>query len=68
MRAAWGGGSAAHVAPARVAPPARPLACGDAIVFPSEMRHNVSTLRSGERRAFIMELWEGPANTHNRHS
>jgi len=43
------------------------LACGDGVVFPSETRHNVSTLLSGERRSFVIELWEGPPNVHNRH-
>ena len=40
---------------------------GDGVVFPSETRHNVSTLLSGERRSFVIELWEGPPNVHNRH-
>eukprot|EP00971_Amphidinium_carterae_P107224 2124173-Amphidinium_carterae.1 len=28
-------------------------------------RHNVETV-TGDRRALIMELWDGPRNTHNR--
>ena len=43
------------------------LSCGDGVLFTSEKRHNVSHLQSGERRTFILELWEGGANQHNRH-
>jgi hypothetical protein len=43
------------------------LGCGDGVLFASEKRHNVSTLEQGERRTFIIELWEGPTNEHNRH-
>jgi len=39
---------------------------GDAVLFVSEKRHNVSTVR-GDRRALIVELWEGPRNAKNRH-
>ena len=53
------GAAAAAVSPA--------LACGDAVLFPSETRHSVSTLLKGERRSFVIELWEGPPNQHNRH-
>lgn len=42
------------------------LACGDGVLFPSEMRHNVTPLISGERRSFVVELWEGGPNSHNR--
>ena len=43
------------------------LSCGDGVLFTSEKRHTVSTLTRGERRAFIIELWAGPTNAHNRH-
>eukprot|EP01062_Namystynia_karyoxenos_P040692 TRINITY_DN29648_c0_g1_i1.p1 TRINITY_DN29648_c0_g1~~TRINITY_DN29648_c0_g1_i1.p1 ORF type:complete len:477 (+),score=130.27 TRINITY_DN29648_c0_g1_i1:83-1432(+) len=39
---------------------------GDAVVFLSEKRHNVTRV-DGLRRALISELWQGPRNTHNRH-
>jgi len=41
---------------------------GDALLFPSEKRHNVSELREGERRSFVIELWQGAANSRNRHA
>jgi len=40
---------------------------GDGILFVSEKRHNVTRV-SGDRRALILELWEGPRNSKNRHS
>ncbi|KAG8463811.1 hypothetical protein KFE25_004084 [Diacronema lutheri] len=43
------------------------LAPGDGVLFPSEKRHNVTPVTRGGRRAFIVELWAGPANEHNRH-
>ncbi|KAL1495966.1 hypothetical protein AB1Y20_014607 [Prymnesium parvum] len=43
------------------------LSCGDGVLFVSEKRHNVSTLETGVRHSFIIELWEGPATRHNRH-
>eukprot|EP00756_Hemistasia_phaeocysticola_P051308 Hpha_TRINITY_DN26480_c0_g1::TRINITY_DN26480_c0_g1_i1::g.33913::m.33913 len=39
---------------------------GDAVLFLSEKRHNVREVK-GRRRTLISELWEGPANKHNRH-
>ena len=33
--------------------------CGDAMVFVSHKPHCVDTVRSGERRVLVMELWEG---------
>ena len=44
------------------------LAPGDAVVFPSEKRHGVTTLtaRGGRRRSVVLELWEGGVTTHNR--
>lgn len=41
---------------------------GDAIVLDSEMVHNVSTLRSGERRSLVIEWWRRPANRRDRFS
>ena len=39
---------------------------GDGVLFASETVHNVSTIESGERRALVIELWTGPATTHDR--
>ena len=39
---------------------------GDGVLFASETVHNVSTIESGERRALVVELWTGPATTHDR--
>ncbi len=44
------------------------LGVGDGVLFPSEKRHNVSTLTRGMRCSFVLELWEGDANRRNRHS
>ena len=43
------------------------LGAGDAVLFASEKQHNVTPLTSGARRAFVLELWAGPTNAHNRH-
>mmetsp|Transcript_25162 Transcript_25162/g.58215 ORF Transcript_25162/g.58215 Transcript_25162/m.58215 type:complete len:199 (-) Transcript_25162:56-652(-) len=50
------------------APLGEELQPGDGVLFPSEKRHNVRALTHGTRRAFIIELWAGGANEHNRHS
>jgi len=42
------------------------LGRGDGVLFVSEKRHNVSPV-IGDRRALIIELWEGPRNKRNRH-
>lgn len=47
--------------------PSPQLGHGDGVIFPSETRHNVSALISGERHSLVVELWEGAPNTHNRH-
>ena len=39
----------------------------DGVLFASERRHNVTTCTGGVRRAFVLELWEGAENRHNRH-
>ena len=39
---------------------------GDGVLFASETVHNVSIIESGERRALVVELWTGPATTHDR--
>ena len=44
------------------------IACGDAIVFDSERRHNVTAVLDGTRTSLVVELWEGPDNTRDRHS
>ena len=41
---------------------------GDAIIFCSEMVHNVSQLREGERNSLVVELWRGPTNRKDRFS
>ena len=46
----------------------RDLACGDAIVFDSELRHNVTAITRGMRHSLVVELWEGPDNEYDRHS
>mmetsp|Transcript_55628 Transcript_55628/g.178470 ORF Transcript_55628/g.178470 Transcript_55628/m.178470 type:complete len:454 (-) Transcript_55628:28-1389(-) len=43
------------------------LGRGDGILFASEKRHNVETVR-GDRRALVLELWSGPRNRKSRHS
>lgn len=43
------------------------LGPGDGVLFVSEKRHNVSAVR-GKRRVLVLELWEGPRNTRNRHA
>ena len=47
-------------------PQTHELAQGDAIVFDSEMVHNVSTLTEGIRHSLVLELWRGPPNQHDR--
>jgi len=42
------------------------LQAGDAVLFCSEMVHNVSTLTSGERNSLVVELWTGPTNRRDR--
>ena len=39
---------------------------GDGVLFASETVHNVSPIERGERRALVVELWTGPATTHDR--
>ena len=39
---------------------------GDALVFHSDKRHNVSPITNGVRHSFVTELWMGPKNKHNR--
>ena len=41
---------------------------GDAVVFCSEKRHNVTRIESGTRRSAVVELWEHGRNVVNRHS
>ena len=42
------------------------LASGDAILFHSEKTHNVECVRAGERRALVIELWDGDVNVRDR--
>lgn len=42
------------------------LARGDAVVFCSEMVHNVATLSGGERNSLVIELWTDPPNRIDR--
>jgi hypothetical protein len=41
---------------------------GDAILFQSEDRHNVSTVTRGVRQSLVVELWTGKTNIKNRFS
>ncbi|XRB13172.1 methyltransferase [Pseudoscourfieldia marina] len=43
------------------------LKAGDAVVFLSDKRHNVSCVEAGERHSIVMEVWENEANEWNRH-
>ncbi len=43
------------------------LARGDAVVFCSEMVHNVQTLRAGVRESLVIELWTGPPTRVDRY-
>ena len=45
-----------------------PLRRGDAVVFPSEKRHGVTTLvgKGARRRSVVLELWEGGVTRKNR--
>jgi hypothetical protein len=47
--------------------PVGQLACGDGVLFASEKRHNVTPVTHGTRRTFVVELWAGAPNLHNRH-
>ena len=44
------------------------LARGDALVIPSEMLHNVTTVTRGVRNSLVIELWEGKENRNDRYS
>ena len=44
------------------------LALGDAIVFDSELRHNVQPILKGVRHSLVVEVWEGKDNEHDRHT
>ena len=41
---------------------------GDAILFHSERRHNVTTVEAGMRHSLVLELWVGGANEFDRYS
>ena len=43
------------------------LARGDAILFCSEMVHNVSTVQAGTRNSLVIELWTDKANRVDRY-
>ena len=47
-------------------PTAHALARGDAVLFDSEKRHNVTTVRRGVRHSLVLELWCGPRNALDR--
>ena len=49
-------------------PVAHRLARGDAILFHSEKRHNVSTVTRGMRHTLVLELWQAEANVIDRYS
>lgn len=42
------------------------LTRGSGVLFVSEKRHNVREVLSGERRSFVIELWDRPSNAFNR--
>lgn len=44
------------------------LSPGDAVVFMSEKRHNVTPITCGTRQSMVMELWENGKTFHNRHA
>ena len=45
-----------------------PMQRGDAVLFSSEMRHNVRPIIQGTRRSLVCELWERQTNETNRDS
>ena len=47
-------------------PTTHELQRGDALLFDSEKRHNVTTLQGGVRHSLVLELWRGPQNEHDR--
>ena len=56
--------------PTVLAPPTRCVHCTliTYCAWSSAQRHNVSTVKAGVRRSFVLELWAGPTNARNRHS
>lgn len=42
------------------------LARGDAILFCSDMVHNVTTLQHGTRNSLVLELWGSEENVRDR--
>ena len=45
-----------------------PLEAGDAVLFPSELVHNVRPIERGFRSSLVVELYEGPITLKNRHN
>ena len=43
------------------------LAAGDAILFHSEKRHNVTQVLSGSRSSLVIELWSASPNLVDRY-
>ena len=43
------------------------MVAGDALLFHSEKRHNVSQVVSGRRVSLVIELWAAPANSVDRY-
>ena len=43
------------------------MVAGDALLFHSEKRHNVSQVVSGQRVSLVIELWAAPANSVDRY-
>ena len=48
-------------------PQVHSLTRGDAVLFRSNVVHHVATVEQGVRRSLVLELWDGPINTINRH-
>mmetsp|Transcript_4181 Transcript_4181/g.4896 ORF Transcript_4181/g.4896 Transcript_4181/m.4896 type:complete len:234 (-) Transcript_4181:227-928(-) len=48
------------------APVVHELARGDAVLFRSEDRHNVSVVTQGVRQSLVVELWDGPTCVKDR--
>ena len=40
---------------------------GDALLFHSEKRHNVTPVGDGGRSSLVVELWAAPANVMDRY-
>jgi predicted 2-oxoglutarate/Fe(II)-dependent dioxygenase YbiX len=62
--AAFDGGE--FVTYAAGAPVCHDVGRGDAVLFPSEKVHNVTTVTRGLRQSLVVELWQGATNVKDR--